>query len=76
MDTNISNIPQLEVENIDDEVFYRETQGWTAEIEGYGDCAVLTSGDNRVRICENPEHRMARIGAEGFSGVDNMEATC
>ena len=63
METNTKGIQHIEVDNIDDEIYYREMLGCTAQVEGSGGCAVVNCPAEQLRVCEKPGAAEARRNA-------------
>ena len=76
MDANVRNIRQIDVDNLDEEITSREMMGWTASIEDSRECAILTRGDEQIKICELPQHRRARLNSEGLAGISSGDTPC
>ena len=70
------DIRQIDVDNIDDEIYYREIQGCATRVEGSGICAVVNCGRGEIRLCEHAGHRKARMNAEGLAGISSYDAPC
>lgn len=66
METYKRSVQSEQVDDIDEEVYYREMLGCTAKMESEGTCATLNCGKGELRICQNPgpspERRIARSG--------------
>lgn len=55
MAVNSMDSQNLSVEDIDDEVFYREQLGCKASMEEGGNCATISCpGEKEVRMCQTP----------------------
>jgi hypothetical protein len=54
MDTYTGGVRRLEVDSLDDEIYYREMIGCTAKAEGAGTCATVTCRDGAYSICQKP----------------------
>ncbi len=76
MDANFSNITHFEADNFDDEVYYGEMHGWRASVEDDEAGSKLTSAGNRITPCEHPQHRKARLNAEGLAGIGVGDVPC
>jgi hypothetical protein len=76
MDGNFSNIIHFEADNFDDEVYYGEMQGWRASVEENEEGSKLASTGNRIALCDHPQHRKARLNAEGLAGIGIGDVPC
>ncbi len=63
METNVKGIQHMEVDDIDDEIYYREMVGCTAQVEGSGACATVSCPTEHLRVCEKPGAAEARRNA-------------
>ncbi len=63
MDTNVKGLQHIEVDDLDDEIYYREMLGCTARVEGSGSCAVVNCPAEQLRVCEKPGATEARRNA-------------
>ncbi len=63
MDTINKEVKRL-VDDIDEEVYYREVIGCTAKMEDSGSCATVNCGEGEYRICQNPESTARRVAGE------------
>jgi len=63
MDNNMKVLQHLEVDDIDDEIYYRELLGCTAHVEGSGTCATVNCPTEQLRVCEKPGAAEARRNA-------------
>ena len=52
METFTKDLRRIEVEDIDDEVYYREMQGCKARLEGAGESATIDCGKDEFRIVQ------------------------
>lgn len=60
METNVKGLQHMEVDDIDDEIYYREMLGCTAQVEGSGACATVSCPTEQLRVCEKPGAAEAR----------------
>ena len=70
MDTNIKDVQRLEVDDIDDEVYYREMLGCTARLEGTGEIATVNCGQGEFQIAQKPGSTERRMASEPCSDCD------
>ncbi len=63
MDTDVKGLQHIEVDDIDDEIYYREMLGCTAQVEGSGSCATVKCANEQLRVCEKPGAAEARRNA-------------
>ena len=63
METNVKRLQPMEVDDIDDEIYYRELLGCTAHVEGSGSCATVDCPTGQLRVCEKPGAAEARRDA-------------
>ena len=63
METNVKRLQPMEVDDIDDEIYYRELLGCTAKVEGTGSCAMVNCPNQQLRVCEKPGAAEARRNA-------------
>ncbi len=54
METYTKDIRRIEVDDIDDEVYYQEMQGCRATLEGIGESARVDCGKGEFRIVQKP----------------------
>ncbi len=56
METYTKDLQRIEVEDIDDEVYYREMLGCTAKLEGKGESATINCGQQggEFRVVQRP----------------------
>lgn len=71
MDTYSKNIRPQQVDDIDEEVYYREMLGCTATMESPGTCATLNCGKGEFRVCQKPGP-----GAEGRVAQEGCGSWC
>ena len=76
MDTKLNELQRLEVDDIDDEVYYKEMQGCYTKMEGSGGCAIVNCGQGEARICQNPASINRRIAQEAGCGPYECEEGC
>jgi hypothetical protein len=76
MDTKVNELRRLEVDDIDDEVYYREIQGCNTKMDGSGDYAIVNCGQGEVRSCQNPASTDRRVAQEASCGSYGCEGEC
>ena len=76
MDANVNELQRLEVDDIEEEVYYKEMQGCDARMEGPGGCAIVNCGQGEVRICQNPASTNRRIAQGAGCGDYGCEEAC
>lgn len=54
METFTKDIRRVEVDDVDDEVYYQEMQGCKANLEGAGGSAIIDCGKDEFRIVQKP----------------------
>ncbi len=63
METNAKGLQHMEVDDIDDEIYYSEMLGCTTQVEGTGACATVSCPTEQLRVCEKPGAAEARRNA-------------
>ncbi len=76
MDAKVNELQRLEVDDIDDEIYYKEMQGCHTKMEGSRGCAIVNCGQGDVRICQNPASTNRRIAQEAGCGTYGCEGDC
>jgi len=74
METNVKGLQHMEVDDIDDEIYYREMLGCTAQLEGPGTCATVSCPNEQLRVCEKPGAAEARRNAPQIDPTTVMDA--
>ena len=64
MDAITNDVRQQLVDDIDDEVYYREVIGCTAKMDASGDCATVNCGQGDYHICQDPASTSRRMAGE------------
>jgi len=70
VETYTKELQRLEVDDIDDEVYYWEMQGCTANLEGSGDIATVNCGQGEFQISQKPGSTKRRVASEPCSDCD------
>ena len=64
METYTKDLQRLEVDDIDDEIYYREMLGCTATLEGSGNTARVNCGQGEFQILQKPGSTERRLASE------------
>ena len=64
METYTKDLQRLEVDDIDDEIYYREMVGCTAKLEESGDAATVNCGQGEFQIFQKPGSTERRQASE------------
>ena len=70
MDTYTKDLQRVEVDDIDDEIYYREMLGCTAKVEGNGDIATVNCGQGEFQIAQKPGSTERREASEPCSDCE------
>jgi hypothetical protein len=70
MDAITNEVKQKLVDDIDDEVYFREMLGCTAKMSDSGDCATINCGQGDYRICQDPTSTERRMIGDPCVGCD------
>ncbi|OGO36957.1 MAG: hypothetical protein A2147_09780 [Chloroflexi bacterium RBG_16_57_8] len=76
MDTYTKDLRRLEVDDIDDEIYYREMIGCTVKAEGIGTCATASCPEGELRFCQRPGESTSRWTAQGPACGNGCEDAC
>jgi hypothetical protein len=74
MDSNNTNPLRMEVDDIDDEVYYREQIGCKVKLENIGSCATATCPDGQLQFCQKPGENKTRQVSNDSYGVYDYES--
>jgi hypothetical protein len=76
MDTTIRDSRHQEVDNFEDEVYYRDVIGCTTEKDKVGNCATYNCGKGEVRICQKVDVEENYKFAEEVDSLNSYTDIC